>query len=1196
MIRCFECVVIFLQLQRLGLYGFKSFADKTDIEFGRGITAIVGPNGSGKSNITDAIRWVLGEQSIRNLRGSKLEDVIFAGSSARRQMGIAEVSLTLDNSDNVLPIDFNEVTITRRVFRSGDSEYYINKSACRLKDIHELLADTGLGRDSLTVISQNKIDEVLNSRPEERRLLFEEAAGITKYKQRKKDAMRKLEDTDQNLTRVADITAELDNQLDPLAESAARTTRYNELYSELVICQSSLLLNKLAKAENMVEIANQEQQALSDNEIKYSTTVSQKESEEEGVRSALAKLDEQLSTLMSDINKSNTELERIDGQAAVLRERINQAEYAKTRISNERTSCNEDLLEVSNKIVQAKALLEEKQQMISNLEASLALKKNEYNNIVSQIQSLEQMLETGKDKTFAHLQELVTHRNTVTATEREVTKLRTLKAGYHTEKSEFESELQTVQASLNEVITENAAVAAAIEDSYALNQELECNRKTIEKELENLLLHEDKLTKLHNEYKSRLKVLNNMQQEFEGFGRGIKSVLKSNASWQPGICGAVTQLINVDKQFITAIEIALGGALQHIITEDENIAKQAINYLKHNHLGRATFLPLNTIKPAARRDQEIIAANAQGSFGFASELVEYEIKYRPVIEYLLSRTVIVENIDIAYELARHSKFSIKIVTLDGDLINPGGSMTGGTTNRRDNSYLSRNKDIESLQAKIADIEHNLNQLHHENNSYQTNLAEIKEKIRIAQEIRQHKEVRQAELSVLNDKLKADIDRLNFSLKTISVEIKDCEHESVQLEQKLLEIKNGIASLENRDLEHKQIIEDCRTKLGEFNTVKEELNQDVTSKKVQLSAFEQNAASIEESIKQFKDYASAIKEKQDGLTQEQNKLENQISAARAELDTIIDLRTQLVQQRKDMEIEYKSGYTKKLELITVAQKVDKDLKEARRKHSELQSRLHEAEMLQAKYGYEITRCLDELRDQYALTREEALKQYRDDDPAHLAKTAKTLATEITELGPINPAAIEEYNKLKERRQFLQTQYDDLVAAKECLSSIINDIDSTMGSQFIEAFQKINEYFGEIFTQMFGGGMAQIRLTEPDNLLNTGIDVIVQPPGKKLQNLVLLSGGERALTVIALLFSFLSYRPSPFVVVDEIDAPLDEANLRRFSSFLKNYSNNTQFIVVTHRKGTMEAADIMHGVTIEEAGISCLVSVKFSEKAG
>ncbi|NLP41054.1 MAG: chromosome segregation protein SMC [Veillonellaceae bacterium] len=1183
-------------LQRLGLYGFKSFAEKTDIEFGRGITAIVGPNGSGKSNITDAIRWVLGEQSIRNLRGAKLEDVIFAGSAGRRQSGIAEVSLTFDNSDHLLPVDFNEVTITRRVFRSGESEYYINKSSCRLKDIHELLADTGLGRDSMTVISQNKIDEVLNSRPEDRRSLFEEAAGITKYKHRKKEAMRKLEDTSQNLTRVADITAELETQLGPLSESAARTTRYNELYTELVICQSSLLLNRLNKTEKMLEIANQEQESLVDDEVNLSTTISLKESEEEVIRSDIAKIDNELSTLLANINNANTEIERLDGQAAVLRERISQAEYSQNRIVEEKAIGIEQLHEVNDKLSQAVTAYEEKREQIIAIKQLLANKTKEYDELASLVRSYERQVESEKEKTFDHLQELVTYRNAINAIEHELTRLNTQKMGVLDEQTDFKTQLTSAQTNHNKMTAEIKTLALGIKENDLKQDKLEKEKLSLEKKLKNLLVHERQLTNQLNENKSRLKVLNHMQQELEGFGRGIKNVLKSTATWRNGICGAVTQILKVDQKYITAIEIALGGALQHIVTEDEKTAKQAISYLKEGRLGRATFLPLNTIKPSPRRDYELTAANSPGSLGFASELVDYDVKYRRVIEYLLGRTIIAKDIDTAYELAKRGSFLLKIVTLDGELISPGGSITGGTINRRDASFLSRSRDIESLQTKIGSIEHNLRQLKSEVATDEQRLAELTEQIQLALEYRQQTEVRQAELMVHNDKIIAEINRLTIGEKTLAYEIQNYQEEQAQLEQKLIDTKNTVEHLENRDMVHKQMLEDWRTKLAEAIACKEKLNQDLTEQKIKLSALEQNAASMQENRKQLTEYVQALNNKQASLTEEQTKLEHQITITREELNVITTSRTNQINQKTGMELDYKTGYMRKLEIVTAAQKLDKDLKELRRKHTELQRRLHELELLRTRYDYEVTRCKDELRDQYSLSKEEALKLYRSDDPVQLAKDANRLESAIDELGPINPTAVEEYAKLSERRQFLQTQYDDLVAAQDYLSSIIGDIDMTMGSQFKEAFHKINGYFGEIFVKMFGGGMAQIRLTDPDNLLETGIEVIVQPPGKKLQNLVLLSGGERALTVIALLFAFLTYRPSPFVVVDEIDAPLDEANLRRFSSFLREYALKTQFIVVTHRKGTMEAADVMHGVTIEEAGISRLVSVKFGDKAG
>lgn len=1188
-------MVIDLLLQRLGLYGFKSFAEKTDIEFGKGITAIVGPNGSGKSNITDAIRWVLGEQSIRNLRGAKLEDVIFAGSSSRRQSGIAEVSLTFDNSDHLLPIDYNEVTITRRVFRSGDSEYYINKTPCRLKDIHELLADTGLGRDSMTVISQNKIDEVLNSRPEERRLLFEEAAGITKYKQRKKDALRKLDDTNQNLTRVADILAEIKTQLGPLAESAAKTARYNELYANFVVCKASLLLDRLTKSERMIESAQHEKQTLADQELTISTALNLKETEEEGLRSEISKTDEKISSLQAEINKTSTELERLDGQTAVLHERISQAESSQERVREDHDNTAKELASVKEKLIQTTKTYQEKQQEIQILENLLRVEMQKYDEIVRQIRSCERQVEAGKDKTFDYIQELVTERNLLTSLERELVKLNNLKTSFLSEQNEYRIQLKAAEAELAGVSTEAATLAEAIKDNDSRQLKLAADKAVCEKELDKLLCHERQLIDLLNEHRSRLKVLTHMQQELEGFSRGIKSVLKSTATWRSGICGAVTQVIDVAPEYITAIEIALGGALQNIITDDEKTAKQAINYLKENKLGRATFLPINTIRPLPRRDYENIAANSPGVVGFAASLVNCNQKYRKIIDYLLGRTIIALDVDAAYSIAKKSGFLVKIVTLDGEVINPGGSMTGGAVNKRDASFLSRNRDIEQLQAQISAIEQNLQQLRKQTSYIQQKVVLLSGKIKSALDYKQQSEVRQAELAVYRDKINADISRLKLAEQTLTTELTDCDNESAEIQRKITETKEKITGLENRDLTHKQMIEELRVKLTELNKLKEDLSSSLTEQKVKLSALQQNEAAIKDTKKQFTEHAEALTLKLDNLMEEQYKLMNQITVARGELNAIEKSRQQLCDRKTLIETDYKVNYNAKLELVMAVQKLEKELKNLRREHTELKNRLHEFELINTKYSYELTRCLDELREQYNLTREAAEKLYRADDPSQLAKEAKLLETEIAALGSINPGAIDEYRKIEERRRFLETQYDDLVAAKEYLASIISEIDETMGSQFIEAFNKINKYFGDIFVKMFGGGMAQIKLSSPENLLETGIEVIVQPPGKKLQNLVLLSGGERALTVIALLFAFLSYRPSPFVVVDEIDAPLDEANLRRFSTFLRDYSINTQFIVVTHRKGTMEAADVMHGVTMEEAGISRLVSVKFNEKA-
>ncbi len=1183
-------------LRRLEAYGFKSFADKTEIEFGPGITIVVGPNGSGKSNISDAIRWVLGEQSVRNLRGTKMEDVIFAGSAGRKPLGIAEVSLTFDNTDGTLPLDFNEVIITRRVFRSGDSEYYINKSLCRLKDIYELLADTGLGRDAMCVIGQNKVDEVLNSKPEDRRLLFEESAGITKYKQRKKDALRKLEDTTQNLIRVSDITNEIEGQLAPLAESAKRTTKYNTLHSDFVACQVTLLLHMLEKSEKMVESALLQKNHLTEQEVKISSDSSIKETEKIKVTTQLEQINEELSTYAAAITKTDTELERTHGKIAVLEERMAQGQRSNDRIGSERLRIEQQKSELEGKITSIQEMAVTKESLLTQLNLELASNNESYQSIVANIEVAQQQLEENQEKTLDYLHELVGERNKITTIEKDLARIKARTTTFHQEYEGYEKQLQENQTAYQELLAEQQTVKG-IEQELAREQTAFLLAKhTKEAELGKITQQEKQLATQIHELKSRTKILSNMQNEFEGFARGIKSVLKSTASWHSGICGAVAQVLTVPDQYVTAVEIALGGALQHIITENAETAKQAMSFLKSNNLGRATFLPLDTIKVLRPREGEIAGAKAPGSLGFAADLVSCEPRYRLVIDALLGRTIIAENIDIALKIAKQQGYSLKIVTLDGELLNPGGSMTGGSTNKRDSSFLSRSNTIETMKQTIEELSATLQQVQEEVADFKTQLISLEEELKTIQQKRQQTEVRQAEIAVHAEKMQEGNQRLTLTLETISAEQKNCKEEERQFLETLAQVRKHITLLENRDNEHEESIRIWQQQSKELHSNKETLQVTITELKIKLTAIQQEISSIKDNIHQYEEALHLLQGQLQRLHSESNELVLQIQAANQELLSTKELQDSLAVEKVNYEELSKAQYTLKLNVLSISQQLDKELKELRRKYSDVQNRLHESELLATKYTYEVNHAWEKLEQQFSLTLEEAKKLCRGESIEYLSKLVKELDAEIQALGPVNHAAVAEYTSLQTRYDFLQTQSQDLIAAQEYLSSIIADMDKTMAAKFSAAFAKINEHFSDIFVRLFGGGTAQLTLMDPDNMLTTGIEIVVQPPGKKLQNLVLLSGGERTLTVIALLFAFLTYRPTPLIVVDEIDASLDEANVNRLSEFLRDYAQHTQFIVVTHRKGTMEVGTVIYGVTMEQSGISRLVSVKLMEKTG
>lgn len=1183
-------------LRRLEAYGFKSFADKTEIEFGPGITVVVGPNGSGKSNISDAIRWVLGEQSVRMLRGTKMEDVIFAGSSGRKPLGIAEVSLTFDNSDGTLPLDFNEVIITRRVFRSGDSEYYINKALCRLKDVYELLADTGLGRDAMTVIGQNKVDEILNSKPEERRLLFEESAGITKYKQRKKEAMRKLEDTTQNLIRVSDITQEIQVQLVPLAESAERTTTYNKLQSELIACQVTLLLNILEKSEKMVESANLQKNHLTEQEINLSATVSIKETKKIELTTQLVEADEQLAAYTNSINQADTELERFHGKIAVFQERINNNKRSQERITDERLRMETQKNELIQKTTEIQEVLINKQNLAAELTNLLADKMALHEQVITEIQETQQHLENNKEKTFDYLHEIVGERNKVVTIERDLARIQLRQTSFDQEHENYVRQLEDSEKAHQKILREQQDTKNTLTNLHNQRNTLTLTQQEKAQQLQQVSNQEKQLVTQVNELTSRCKILSNMQNDYEGFARGIKSVLKSNAPWHSGICGAVAQILKVPDQYVTAVEIALGGALQHIITENGEIAKEAMLFLKKNNLGRATFLPLNTIKPIRPRDGEIKAAKSPGALGFAADLISVEPRYRLVLEYLLGRTIIAENIDVAMKIAKEQNFSLKIVTLDGEVLNPGGSMTGGSVNKRDSSFLSRGNAITTIQHELEEKKLILTNIQHQVTTISNEVQQLESEKRKIQEQRQQTEVRQAEFAIHAEKMQHEINRLQLALVGITDEKTSCLQEEELLIQLLAQTKITIATLEDRDTEHQQQLTTWQQKFDEIQGTKEELQGKLTDIKIQLTAVGQEITGIIANRQQYEEGKQGIELQLTQLGNEDAELKAQVVQAKQDLIMTTEQQANLAEQKIHYEEQHKKQHVVKLTILTTLQESEKELKELRRKAHELETRLHEVELLATKYTYEVANAHEKLEQQFSMTMEEAKALCIDDSLPNINKLARDLEREIANLGPVNHGALEEYTNLQGRYNFLEKQYQDLVEAKEYLATIIIDIDKTMSAKFIAAFTKINEHFSEIFVKLFGGGQAQLTLMDPENMLSTGIEIVVQPPGKKLQNLVLLSGGERTMTVIALLFAFLTYRPSPFIVVDEIDASLDEANVDRLSEFLQDYAKQTQFIVVTHRKGTMEAATIIYGVTMEQSGVSRLVSVKLMDKTG
>lgn len=1185
-----------LLLRRFEAYGFKSFADKVEIEFGAGVTAIVGPNGSGKSNISDAIRWVLGEQNVRNLRGAKTEDIIFAGSSERRPLNVAEVSLTFDNSDNKIPLDYSEVVITRRVYRSGDSEYMINKTACRLKDIHDMLGEIGLGRESMAVISQSKVDEVLNSRPEDRRLLFEDAAGITKYKQRKKDALRKLEDTDSNLIRVADIMAELGSQIEPLAESAARTKQYNQYQTDLKACQVSLLLHKIDHAQNMLNQIKQESAMVTDQYVAESAKLSVCEAETEELTHRLSVLTQQLLEQEAEIAATASNLEKTDNRIAVLQERSTQKRMAAVRVEQDVTQLMDKLSKTSKDQTALEASLLEKRRQITAAQAQVFDVEKQINALVTAIAEKEKKITTASDGIFANLQEISAQRNLHINLERDLVRTQSRQQQLVNEANEFTDKLKTVKDQEQELDAEyhrheQSLNRLAIEAQATAEQRLTIERKIVQIQEE---IRQSASEMTHCQ--SRLAVLLNMQRDLEGFNRGSKCVLTCQEPWKKGIYGAVAQLIDVPTQYLTAIEVALGGAMQDIITDNETTVRAAIQSLKRQNAGRVTFLPIMNITPRPVRSIETKAAKMPGAVGLAADLVQCENRFRHVIDYLLGRVVIADSLEHALAIAKQSSYLLKIVTLEGELLVPGGAITGGSVARRESSYLGRNSEIHDIKQRISILEQQQERLNH----VLTELTEAETMInqqanQLAMQ-RQEIGVRQVQLTAYLEQARTEISRLTSSLETVNEESTQCFQEVARLQRNLHLTRDSITLLEQTDNSRKQEIVTDQAELRTLQEQRECLQMQATDYKIALSTIRQEMVSLEQLMDNRQQECLDLESRIQTLICERDEVLKIIEQAEHESNELILYKQNLNQQKQEFDGKRFSLLGIKAEKLTHLQKLERDSKEIRRATTIIESRLHELQLMLTRYELESTNALSQLQEHYDISLSIARTLCRPDTPQTLIIQVKKLEQDIAALGPVNPAAISEYERIKDRYSFLEHQYHDLVNAKEQLSTILRDIDSTMSKRFLAALQAIHTQFGEIFPRLFGGGKAQIELSDPSNPLSSGIEILVQPPGKKQQNLALLSGGERALTVIALLFSLLAFRPAPFTVVDEIDAALDEANVQRFSEFLREFSHNTQFIVVTHRKGTMEVADVMHGVTMEDSGVSRIVSVRFMEKAG
>lgn len=1179
-------------LKRLDVVGFKSFAERISVDFVPGVTAVVGPNGSGKSNITDAIRWVLGEQSAKSLRGSKMEDIIFAGSDSRRALNFAEVTLTLDNEDQALPVEYNEVSVTRRVYRSGDSEFLINKQQCRLKDIIDLFMDSGLGREAFSIISQGKVEEILNSKAEDRRTIFEEAAGVLKYKTRKKKAEQKLFETQENLNRVSDILHELESQVEPLKIQASLAKEYLEKKEELENFEVTLTVYEIEDIHTKWDQLSKNLELHQQSEIKLSSELQKREAKIEEWRERVSALDESIDDLQNVLLHATKELEKLEGRKEVLKERKKNAaqnQHQLERNSKEFTSKVELL--TSEKSVQTGVL--------SRLKGEAADLEKQLNTHIAELKlysgNIEEKIESLKSDYIELLNNQAGSKNELRIIEQQLEQQEFRYSRLNESNEEFlrkRREIAEKKTSVQQFVKQaKEKLDQQVKNYYEVQRKLETLKNNYQKQEKNLY----QAYQFLQQAKSRKEMLEELEEDFSGFYQGVKEVLKARNHKLSGIEGAVAELISVPKQYETAIEIALGAAMQHIVVDSETNARAAISFLKQHSYGRATFLPLTVVKGKALSSAQAKLIGGHPSFvGAAASLIGYDAKYREIITNLLGNVVITKDLKGANELAKILQYRSRIVTLEGDVVNPGGSMTGGAVKQKTSSLLSRKGELEEIKKKLSDMEDKTGQLE---NGVKQLKSEIGEQETQLEGLRKKGEgLRSEEQTLIGDLREIEFAEKNINERLTLYDLDKnqyTEEKETLLSRKheLSELlKNLSGEITRLDQEIKQLSEQKSAE----SISKEALQAKINEWKVLLAAKNEQLSNANEK------WARVSEE----LTEYQEKLEN----VQSDLQLLTSEMTNSSSGEEQLELESKRMLQDKNETVKLIssrreervkiqlelEDAELEAKELKRQHKGIVEVLKDEEIKLNRYDVELETRLSHLREEYMLTFEAAKEQYPLTIPVEEArKKVKLIKLAIEELGTVNLGAIEEYERVSERYEFLLEQKTDLQEAKDTLFQVISEMDEEMIRRFEQTFKGIRSHFEPTFQALFGGGRADLRLTDPGDLLRTGVEIVAQPPGKKLQNLGLLSGGERALTAIALLFSILKVRPVPFCILDEVEAALDEANVSRFSKYLKRYSDETQFIVITHRKGTMEEADVLYGVTMQESGVSRLVSVRLEE---
>ena len=1189
-----------MRLKKLLLHGFKSFADHVEITFEDGITGVVGPNGCGKSNISDAVRWVLGEQSAKSLRGSKMEDVIFNGTEQRRRLSYCEVTLVFDNEDHSLPIDFAEVQVTRRVYRSGEGEYKINGAACRLRDIVDLFRDTGIGKDGYSLIGQGRIDEILSAKSEDRRQVFEEAAGIVKYKARKTDAEKRIAHTQENLYRVEDILSELEARVEPLKQQSDAAREYLQLRDELKVLDLNVFLMRTERYEARIQELKASVEALGESILQANQALERQGAARDEAQALLDRYELEASEKREVVQRLIREVEAGEGAVQVMRERIAAGEKDRDRIQAQRAAAAEGGEGIRRQIRQMTEALAAEAEAVENAATALAEKEAALSDSESRLSELEERSESAKQQiiqSMNRLSDVRSQRARLSAMKTALeNQLETMQADREREQSGVTALGEHVQGAQSILDDENARKAELDHQVGELQQRVQA----LGDESQQLQQHVARLQSERQQRDSRLKLLREMQRDYEGYNNAVKQVLLQARRMQasgpnaPSVHGVVADLIHVPARLERAMDMVLGGALQNIVVDRDEDAKRMIEYLRVNRFGRATFLPISSVRGRTLSAQERGVLSMPGCVGLASELIEFDPKYQGVVDNLLGRTVVAENLTAGIAIQRAGRYQFRLVTIEGDVMHSGGSMTGGSVQSRMTSLLSRSREIEeseqalkkieaefaAAREKYAGIEDQRGELKRERGELYDELhrqevvvARAEAQLNAALEEQDSNNQRVARMETERDRLRAQLADVTESLTALDAQQQSAESSTDDRQAEVKQLSVEIYRLRTETETLRDTVGSARISLA---SRRRGLEADTTARD-RLSAqaedaerlLAESASALDACLRELEQNAALLE--QDAASLKQSK--QALDAARTEFETSDGRRT---------------GVQKHL------QSLGEQIDSLRADLDDFSDRHHRSELQLQRVEGEFKQIQDRIWEDYELTYAGA-EPFRKAD-FKLTESEKRIAAirqRIRAMGTVNVAALDEYRRTVERVEELTTQRDDLLKAQADLEGIVAELESKMEKQFKAQFALMNENFQRTFVRLFGGGKAELRLADPADALNCGIDIVAQPPGKKLQMLSLLSGGERALTAIAILFAILDLKPTPFCILDEIEAALDDANIDTYADYLKAYSANTQFIVITHRKGTMERCDALYGVVMEEKGISKTVSVKLNE---